>query len=227
MKFESVIKQCGRVTFPEFTGERVYMREFRKSNGLPFDLARWQPTVDQMLDGVDTDGPIYLMVDQGYVSSGTTHRREGIHIDGYWNPGVHAHGSGHTPIPAGHRSYGGHGGISSENLYRRHRGLPPSYKRDGKHSSGISSWSHATFEEPEGLILASDISACMGYVGQFDGPIGEGGDCSHVDLSTLDSFLMDSHSVYVGNVTCLHESIPVGIECHRTLVRLNVPGWSM
>lgn len=205
MKFESVIKQCGRVTFPEFTGERVYMREFRKNDGLPFDLARWQPTVDQMLDGVDTDGPIYLMVDQGYVSPGTTHRREGIHIDGYWNPGLQAHQRGHTSTPIGH---GGHRG-------------------GGGHSSGISSWSHATFEEPEGLILASDISACMGYVGQFDGPIGEGGDCSHVDLSTLDSFLMDSHSAYVGNVTCLHESIPVDIECHRTLVRLNVPGWSV
>lgn len=95
----SNVQQRGFVPFPEFTGERVYMREFTKAAGLPPDLARWQDTVDAMLDGVDTSGPIFLMVDQAPVKVATTHRRPGLHVDGYWNPALYAHGHG-----------GGHGG---------------------------------------------------------------------------------------------------------------------
>lgn len=209
MKFNSIIQERGSVTFPEFLGERVYMREFFKKEGLPIDLSRWQPTVDQMLDGVGTDGPIYLMIDQAQVFPGTTHRREGIHIDGYWNPGVAGHGT--------HRHLYGHTG---------NKHLPAPSHRGSRHCSDDSTWRQATFKEPEGLILASNISACVGYRGEFEGPIGEGGDCSHVDLETLNPFLMDEGKVYAGNVTCLHESIPVNTECYRTLVRLNTPGWS-
>lgn len=46
---KSIVQPRGNVQFPEFTRERVYMREFKKKEGLPFDLRRWQPTVDAML----------------------------------------------------------------------------------------------------------------------------------------------------------------------------------
>ena len=91
----SQVQQRGRVTFPEFTGERIYMREFTKAAGLPCDLARWQPTVDAMLDGVDATGPIYLMVDQTRVLTGHAQRRPGLHVDGYWNACEARHGGGH------------------------------------------------------------------------------------------------------------------------------------
>ena len=55
------------VTFPEFTGERVYMQKFFKRTGLPSNLSRWQVTVDKMLQGVETDNAIYIMIDQGIV----------------------------------------------------------------------------------------------------------------------------------------------------------------
>ncbi len=83
-----------RVTFPEFTGERDYMRGFTKCAGLPTDLKRWQRTVDAMLDGVDAPGEIFIMIDQGVVQAGNTHRRGGPHIDGYWHADVKAHGGG-------------------------------------------------------------------------------------------------------------------------------------
>lgn len=221
MKLLSTILATQSVTFPSFIAERVYMREFYKEKGLPEDLTKWQPTVDAMLDGVDTDGPIYLMVDCGIVPAGTTHRRKGLHIDGYWNPEISAHGyaGGH----GGHRSiHSGHGSG------RRHSYEPPSHKgRSPFHGSGTNSWQDATFEEPEGLILASSIAACVGYVGEFEGPIREGGDCSHIDLSGLDPIYMQANTIYQGNVTCLHESLPVSTDCQRQLVRLNVPGWTI
>jgi len=108
---DSVVKQGGRVEFPAFIGERVYMQEFRKKDGLPVALKRWQKTVDSMLNEVDSDGPIYLMVDQAFVKAGATHRRAGLHIDGHWITGIQAHGSPGRP---GHRHV--HNGSGKEAL---------------------------------------------------------------------------------------------------------------
>lgn len=238
MKYQSVIETRGFVTFPEFMAEKVYMREFYKKDGLPEDLCRWQETVDAMLDGVETDGPIYLMIDEGIVQPGFTHRRKGLHIDGYWNPGLSAHGNGHGgggshkgnidpsffrhgPSPkVGHRPVErGHGGrrhLSFQGHSYGHWGIPTKPKQ----------WAESCFEEPEAIILASTLSAARGYSGVFEGPIGEGGDCSEIDLRGLTVVPMDSDRVYACNVTGLHESLPVSYECKRQLVRLNVPGWS-
>lgn len=192
---KSILQQRGAVPFPEFTGERVYMRAFNKAQGLPFDLRRWQPTVDAMLDGVDVAGPIYIMIDQGVVAPGTSQRRPGLHIDGYWVPSIQAHGGGgrHVSNPAA----------------------------DGRHN-----WSHCDFSTAEGLILASDVRASRALVGEFDSAPGQGGDYSHLDTKDLRSVELEAGLAYAGNVTMLHESLPLQVATPRTLVRLNVPGWS-
>ena len=190
---QSIIQERSPVTFPRFSGERVYMRPFLQSEGLPFDLSRWQPTVDAMLYGIATDGPIYLMIDQGMVRAGVTHRRPGVHIDGYWNPET----GNHDDRQPAHF----HGGYMSQ-----------------RHITELSKTRH------EAILLASDISACRGFIGEYDGIIGEGGDCSTFDLSSLEIVNFKSDRCYAGNVTALHESLPVPHDCLRTLVRLNVPG---
>jgi hypothetical protein len=223
MIFDSVIETRGSIgVFPQFMAERVYMKEFYKDKGLPPELSRWQDTVDAMLDGVDTDGPIYLMVDEGFIQSGATQRRKGLHIDGYWNPGISAHGNNYPDIPSHHQPViprGHRAGRQSDDGHKATRFL-------GKWDVPGQGWSHSDFKEPEAIILASSLSAARGYVGTFEGPIGEGGDCSHIDLSDLTEIQMHAHQVYACNVTGLHESLPVGINCQRQLVRLNVPGWS-
>lgn len=88
---KSFVRRGERVVFPAFTGERVYMREFTRAAGLPPDLARWQPTVDAMLEGLDAPGSIFLMVDQAPVKAADTHRRPGLHVDGYWEPALGGH----------------------------------------------------------------------------------------------------------------------------------------
>lgn len=173
--YESRLKRLGKVSFPEWTGERVYMVPFRPAYGLPAKLARWQPTVDQMLQGIDAPGDVYLMVDQSVVKAGEPQRRPGVHIDGNWVPGD---------------SHGAVGGY------------------------------------PETLLLASDVEGCIGYAGHFSGRPGEGGDCSHIDLSGLKRTALKPGYVYAGNVTFLHESVAVKEDCQRTLVRLNVPNHS-
>ena len=191
MQHLSYVEQRGKVNFPEFTAERVYMKEFYKEKGLPSELSRWQNTVDSMLEGVETDGPIYLMIDQGVVKGGTSQRRGGLHVDGYWNPRISAHG--------GTKHFG-------------------SWKTGG--------WVNCDFKDKEALILASSLTAARGYQGIWEGSCGEGGDCSHINTSNLKEVVMRAGNIYVGNVTMLHESLPVAEDCIRTLVRLNVPGWS-
>ena len=194
---KSIVEERGRVPFPVHTFERVYMEPFYKREGLPKHLERWQGTVDAMLEGIDTEGPIYLMVDQGIVSPFKSHRRGGMHIDGYWIPELQTHGGGgrHYTEPSKHGTFPRHGmSIGSE-------------------------W------PIEGILLASSISACKALSGEFDGEIGVGGDCSHMDLSSLKEHHLQSGICYAGNVTMLHESLPTDKEYLRTLVRMNIPGW--
>ncbi len=115
----STVKQLGSVTLPEFTGDRIYMREFRKADGLPSDLSRWQPTVDQMLDGVDSDGPIFIMVDQTELKAGTPQRRPGVHIDGVWHAGHGWDNQGGGQWNLGSHDTGGHrfqDGVETQSL---------------------------------------------------------------------------------------------------------------
>lgn len=87
------------------------------------------------------------------------------------------------------------------------------------------SWVNASFQESEALVLASNISAACGYVGEFEGVIGDKGSCEHLDTSHLEQITLDANRAYIGNVTFLHESLPVPQDCFRTVVRLNVPGF--
>lgn len=90
----SVLREGGDVVFPAFTGERIYMQAFRQEEGLPAAYARWQPTVDAMLNGITTSATIFLMVDQGVVEAHAPHRRPGLHVDGNWREDLRCHSPG-------------------------------------------------------------------------------------------------------------------------------------
>ena len=196
-----MISQCNvlnSVNFPTFLGERHYMVKFLKEEGLPKHLERFQDTVDDMLLNIDTkykgkSQPIFFTVDEQFVKKGKTHRRGGVHIDGYWNEDL--------------RCWGNSGGWGS---------IP-------NNGWGTSGWKFKDgFITPESIVLASSQSACKGYIGEYEGDIGEGGDCSNIDLSVLDSFMLEKNKVYRGNVMFLHESVPVSEDIERTIVRLNI-----
>lgn len=194
----STTTMTGDVSFPSFEAERVYMQKFFKKTGLPAYLKRWQKTVDAMLRFVNTDNPIYIMIDQKKVKPQEAHRRPGAHIDGYWCEEVRAH-----------RGSGGHIMTAS------------------KWDNG-SGWSTSNaLSSPEAIILASNYSSCVGYVGEWEGQVGEGGDLSHLNLDNMKKIELQSNKVYVGNVGFIHESIPVKEEVERTLVRLSVKDWEL
>lgn len=237
LTFNSKVIKGGDVNFPTFKGERIYMREFFKKDGLPKDISRWQSTVDQMLVDVETDGPIYLMVDEKFVKANSYHRRPGIHIDGYWNPGIQScHGSNnvntHHSIPQRGPQHSGHSSIKDivrhgTHGYGRHHGIHSSIENMIRHGHLEDNWETASFKTDEAIILASNVSASRGFEGIFQGPIGDMGKCEHLDIRDMKEVIMDANKVYVGNVTFLHETTMVKQDCYRSLVRLNVPGFKV
>lgn len=210
--YQSLIKPSVAVPFPAFLGQRIYMEKFHKEEGLPTHMRHWQPTVDAMLTEVDTDNPIYLMVDQGIVQAGVSHRRPGKHIDGYWHHSIRAHGStggGHCSTPEDQKSNSsGHG---------------PRPHMAGRY--GNDDWSKATLEHPEAIILASDIVGCKAFLGEWHYPMGHGGNCADMDTSGMQELILEAGRAYIGSVGMVHESIPQTRNIKRTLVRLNVADW--
>jgi hypothetical protein len=196
---DSWIVGTGLVEFPKFKGERHYMIPFTMEKGLPAELRHWQPTVDGMLKGIRTNAEMYLMVDQMEVAAGTPHRRPGVHVDGYWNPAIQAHGDG------GHHA-------------RRHTPAPRHGPTPGRHISA------APYKEL--LLLASDVEGCQAFTGKYERDFvadWRGGDCADLDVSNLIRIPMRANRCYVGDVFTLHESLPLMVDAKRTLVRINAP----
>ena len=103
-------------------------------------------------------------------------------------------------------------------------------RRPGPHIDG--NWSESgggtvsprDFDDTELVILASDVSACIAYLGSYPRvDFKSGGDCSAMDLSTMVKVRLEANYTYLGTVATIHESIPVDRDCQRTLVRINVP----
>lgn len=218
------------VSFPKFTGERVYMHAFTPSIGLPKELERWQETVDAMLIGVNAPGSVYLMIDQAEVIAGTYHRRPGLHVDGYWCADNSEHAplrkiinkihNSNTPQPLPSK----HSPIPK----RSHQPIPPKHSSVPRQSHEPIPTRHSLSSyNKETLILASNVVGCEAYEGEWDGVAGLGGDCDSIDRSGLKRVVMWPGIVWLGETgSMLHESMPLDINMERTVVRLNVPGWS-
>lgn len=183
---ESILEKRGPVPFPENTLQRLYMFPFMKGD-LPDSLEVWKPTVDAMLEGIDSGREMYLMIHQKHVRAFTSHRNPGLHIDGHWDQCLGAH---RIPNPSPrHR-------MPSENSY------------------------------PEAILLASDVKGCRAFLGKYGEEPDENGDLSHMDTYGMTPVYMEPGFVYAGNIHMVHESLPMGEDTLRTLVRINVPGRS-
>lgn len=81
--------------------------------------------------------------------------------------------------------------------------------------------------KPEALVLAADVMGCRAYVGSYEGEPSEGGDCSAIPNAGMERRDLEPFVAWAGEAdTFLHESVPVSRDCRRTVVRLNVPGWT-
>ena len=194
-----------KVVFPEFKGEQHYMVPFTKQQGLPKHLVHWQDSVDVMLEKIDTKGPIYFMADQKYVRANSMHRRGGLHVDGFWNPGVSAHGpgrhgSGHLPAPRG-----------------------PGRHEPARHLSISMHSSHGNVGKEELIVLASNATGCRAALGQYEEAPWNGGSYEHLNIKDFDEVYLTPGLTFYGDTgSLLHESVPLHKDSLRTVIRLNV-----
>jgi hypothetical protein len=82
------------------------------------------------------------------------------------------------------------------------------------------------YNDPKGgMIIASNYSACRGWLGDFNGEIRQGGDISHLTTGLVNnsSFILKPNQIYYGNSQFVHESLPVTQNVNRQLVRITLP----
>ena len=138
------------------------------------------------------DGFAYFTIHGRSLKKTETLRRPAPHTDGNYEPVM--------------MSFGGQGGFKvGETGPRLHS---PLHDRQYNAVNG-------------GLLLASTYPACVGWVGEYDGLPGVGGDCRHLTLGQ--PFILEAGMIYYGNNHFIHESMPVDQDTHRTFVRITLP----
>ncbi len=197
-RFTSVVHgPVGKVSFPEFRGAQAYMHPIDlAAPTLPSDCADFAPVVALMIrdSGITPSGAAFVTIDQRHIRAGQSHRRPGPHVDGNFIFDWGGGGGGWLTGVAG-------------------RVLSPENHR-------------LQYCNPMGgMLIASDAVGCRVWRGEFSGQPKQGGDCSHLgeQLDSAQSWLMEAGAVYLGNSTCVHESLPFAHDVRRTLVRITLP----
>jgi hypothetical protein len=199
---KSKSKMIKPMSLPEYRGDRLYMHAFDISNPqLPAGYERWNPYLMEMIShSPKKTGKAYLTIDEKLVTKGESHRRGGPHTDGNylfgWSPETPDGG----PDP-------GSGWLTGEDG----RFLPRE-----QHEEQYCS-------EKGGMLIISSYEACRGWNGEYDGQPNQGGDCSHLDLSKMEDFNLKADTLYWGNSTFIHESLPLEEDVKRQLVRVTLP----
>lgn len=182
----------GDVSFPEFAGDQLYMHEFQ------FSAPRLPNGLEHWY------GAFKIMLSLSGVTRGagylTIDQSSLSPGDTHRRPGRHVDGNYLFDWEKGGGWLTGHAG----------RVLSPE-----KHQAQYCS-------EDGGLIIASDFSACRAWNGVYEREPRQGGDCSHIDTSKMDEFMLEPNTVYLGN-HAIHESMPVPRNVDRSLIRITLP----
>ena len=188
---KSLVAATGSIELPLIEGE---------FSMIPFDLptlkgltGTLRDIAERLLSGVTRhEGTAFLTVHGKVLKAGETLRRGGPHTDGSYDPVTLEWGNG--------------GGW-----------------KIGENGPPVSSPSHKRLygSETGGIILASNFESCLGWVGEYDGTPGVGGDCREIKLG--EPFMLTRNTVYYGNNHFVHESLPVSADVHRVFARITMP----
>ena len=146
-----------------------------------------------MLKNIPVEGDGYFTIHGKKLKKGETLRRPGPHTDGNYEP-----------------CSWGKGGGSGWKVGENGPAIDTQYHKD------------SYLNINGGIILASNYEACIGWVGEFEGNINVGGDCSKFELNN-GKFSLDRDTVYYGNNHFIHESLPMEDDVHRVLARITLP----
>ena len=194
---KSKSKMIKPISLPEYKGDQVYMHEFDMANpSLPVGCERWNTVLKEIISNSPKQtGKAYITIDEKIVRSGESHRRGGPHTDGNYLFGWGGSGDG------------GGGWLTGE---------------DGRFLT-IEQHEEQYCSEKGGMLIVSSYKACKGWNGEFEGQPNQGGDCTHLDLSKMECYEMESNTLSWVNSTFIHESLPVQEDVKRQLIRITLP----
>jgi hypothetical protein len=191
-----------KIKMPEFKKERLlYMHKTNMQDiKLPESFIDYKDSIKSILNKVeDLYNVCYITIDEKIVNN-STHRRGGRHVDFNWDENLKTHSD-----------QGGHP-----------RKMQGGYRASGNWDEPKPGWKTELQEAGGGgLLLVSNYSACKVWKGEFDGEIGDGGDCSNIDLNNLESEIMPAGEVYYLNALGIHESLVIPTNVKRSLIRIN------
>jgi len=191
---KSKSKMIKPISLPEYRGDQVYMHEFDMANpSLPKGYERWNTTLKEMV-----------------VASPKQTGKAYITIDEKIVKAGKSHRRG-GPHTDGNYLFGWGGGGGGWLTGEDGRLLPRE-----QHEEQYCS-------EKGGMLMVSSYEACKGWNGDYEGQPNQGGDCSHLDLSKMNNFNLKSNTLYWGNSTFIHESLPLEEDVKRQLVRITLP----
>ena len=191
---KSKSKMIKKMSLPEWKGDRVYMHEFDMANpSLPVGYERWNNVLNEII----ASSP--KQTGKAYITIDEKIVKKGE---------SHRRGGPHTD---GNYIFGWGGGGGGWLTGEDGRFLPRE-----KHEEQYCS-------EKGGMLIVSSYKSCKGWNGEFEGQPNQGGDCSHLDLSKMECYEMESNNLYWGNSTFIHESLPVQEDVKRQLIRITLP----
>jgi hypothetical protein len=84
---KSTIEILDEIKLPEFSGIRILMMPIHLhdiDNSVPLFLEKWKPILKRLVEmSTCKNGTAYLTIDEKAVQKGQTHRRPGLHVDGW------------------------------------------------------------------------------------------------------------------------------------------------
>jgi hypothetical protein len=151
---------------------------------------------------------VYLTVDQKVVEAGKTHRRPGLHVDGY-------------PHTIADQTYG-----NAERGYDGRPGIWAGHAHGGTWGGG-GGWGGGSknlyWHDGTGLLTVSSVEGCRAWNQNFPGEPKVEGDCEHLREHCKEAVVLEANSLYWMSPGCVHESMPVAADIQRTFVRLSLP----
>jgi hypothetical protein len=204
--FPSQIKKLASdVPLPAFQDLRILMMPIVLGDESTVPYSDCNPMLDVMCQckPQHKGQVVYLTVDQKKVPANKTHRRCGLHVDGYPHTkrdGELINFSGIWAANAHGGTWGGGGGWGSNN-------------------QNLYWWSG------NGLLTISSVEGCMAWNKDFRGEPKVEGDCEHLreQCQEKDGILLKANTLYWMNPGCIHESLPMKEDTVRTFVRLSLP----
>lgn len=73
------------------------------------------------------------------------------------------------------------------------------------------------------VIVASTVSACRAWKGQFDAQPRNNGDLSHIENELGEAIAIPSNVGYLLSPDCIHESMPMSKDTRRSFLRIALP----